>query len=72
MLDWIESWVVDSRMVWGDQELTMRRSFAPCRTLAWTCVDDMIEVCVMYEKNRRLQMIEQETDGERRRESIST
>jgi hypothetical protein len=58
--------------VWGDQELTMRRSFAPCRTLAWTCVDDMIEVCVMYEKNRRLQMIEQETDGERRRESIST
>jgi hypothetical protein len=45
----------------------MRRSFAPCRTLACTCVDDMMEMCGMNEKNRRLQMIEQETDGEKKR-----
>ena len=37
----------------------MRRSFAPCRTLAWTCVDDMTGMYEMNEKDEKLQMSEQ-------------
>lgn len=47
--------------------LTMRRSFAPCRTLACTCVDDMIVMSELYENKSRLHTVEQDTDEKRKK-----
>ncbi|KAH0046432.1 hypothetical protein KCU78_g52, partial [Aureobasidium melanogenum] len=48
--------------VTGQSGLTMRRSFAPCKTLACTCVDDMVVTGELYKDKRRLHTTRQDID----------